>query len=261
VPASLKLQAELGDDLAVLFVESQGADDDKAEAFAWRQKWMGTQAMWTTERPFSVEGSGLPKFALLDVEGNLILSGNPLAMKKQIEEAIAAEIKKAKAPPAGTPPMLARPWATFVKGDIAAALAACDKLGTDVLLNEPARTLRNEMVARTEARLARAQWMADNGQASEALGQLEGLARDVKGAFELEPRVANELARLRAPERAAELEASRALSALQQKMIKDKPFEEANAKALAKLAQKHAGTKAGERAARLARLASLEPER
>ena len=257
MPASLKLQAEHGDDLAVLFVECQGADDDVAEAFAWRQKWMGTQAMWTTERPFAVEGNGLPKFALLDVEGNVLLSGNPLAMKKQIEEAIVAEIKKAKAPPSGTPAALAKAWTTFVKGDVAGALAACDKVGGGEL-GDAARTLRKEMVTRTEARLARAQWLGDNGHASEALALLEGLARDVKGAFELEPRVGNELAALRAPERAAELEASRALTALQQKMIKDKPFEEANAKALAKLAEKHAGTKAGERAARLARLARME---
>lgn len=257
MPASLKLQAELGDDLAVLFVECQGADDDKVEAFAWRQKWMGTAAMWTTERPFQVEGSGLPKFALLDTEGRLLLSGNPLAMKKQIEEAIAAEIKKAKAPPSGTPPALGKAWSTFLKGDVAAALEACDQLATDDFPEE-ARTLRNEMVARTEARLARAQWLGDNGQASEALALLEGLAKDVKGAFELEPRVANELARLRAPERAAEVEASKALAALRQKMAKDKPFDDASVRALTKLAEKHAGTKAAERAARLARLADLE---
>jgi len=51
VPASLKLQQEHGDALQVLFVEVQGADMEKTEAFAWRQKWMGTRAMWTTERP------------------------------------------------------------------------------------------------------------------------------------------------------------------------------------------------------------------
>ena len=89
MPASIKLQQQYGDDLQVLFVESQGASPEMAEAFAWRRRWMGTQAMWTTEAPLRVEGNTLPKFALLDTEGRLLLEGNPLGMKKQIEEAIA----------------------------------------------------------------------------------------------------------------------------------------------------------------------------
>jgi hypothetical protein len=257
VPASLELQEVHGDDLAVIFVECQGADDDTAEAFAWRQKWMGTAAMWTTERPMDPEGRGLPAFALLDVEGKLLLSGNPLAMKKEIEEAIASEVKRAKVPPTGTPPELAKVWASFVKGDVTAALAACDKFGEGEL-GEAAKSLRKEMIARTESRLARASWMGDNGYASDALARLGELAKDVKGNLDFEPKLTKELARLQAADRAAEIEASKSLAALQQKMLKDKPFEDSNAKALAKLAEKHAGTKAGERAARLARLAKLE---
>lgn len=262
MPASLKLQEEYGNDLAVLFVECQGADADTAEAFAWRMKWMATPAMWTTERPFDPEGRGLPAFALLDAEGTLLLSGNPLAMKKQIEETIAVEVKKAKAPPGGTPAALAKAWSTFAKGDVTGALEACDKLAVgEGELSEAVKALRKEMVARTESRLARAQWLGDNGYASDALALLGDLAKGVKGSFELESKVANELARLQAPDKASEVEAAKALAALQQKMAKDKPFEDANAKALAKLAERHAGTRAGERAARLARLAKLEPMR
>jgi hypothetical protein len=87
---------------------------------------------------------------------------------------------------------------------------------------------------------------------------LDGLSKGVAGRTELADKVAGELTRLRSAEMSAELEAAKALTALQQKMVKDKPFDEANAKALAKLAEKHAGTKAGERAARLAKMAKLE---
>jgi hypothetical protein len=263
VPASLKLQAEYGSDLAVLFVESQGAEADMAEAFAWRKKWMGTEAMWTTERPLEVEGNMLPKFALLDGEGKLLLSGNPLAMKKQIEEAIAAQVKQSKAAPAGTPEKLAKAWATFVKGDVTAALASVDALGTDASLREPAEALRKELLARTQTRIARARWLVDNGCVTEATSLLAALGKSVKGSGELEKAVQDELGRLAKPDPtlATEIEAAKALAAVEQKMLKDKPFEDANIKALGKVAEKHPGTKAGERAARLARLAKLEPER
>jgi hypothetical protein len=260
VPASIKLQQEYGDDLQVLFVEVQGADQETAEAFAWRQKWMGTRAMWTTERPLEVPGEGIPKFALLDTEGKLLLNGNPLDMKKKIEEAIADQVKKGKTAPTGTPGALAKTWARFVKGDVTGALAECDKLGTDAALAEAARALKAEMVARTERKIERGQWLASNGYVGEASELFAGLGKSVKGSSELEGKVASELTHLQTPDKAlaGEVEASKALAALQQKMIKDKPFEDGNVKALQKLAETHVGTKAAERAARLAKLASIE---
>jgi hypothetical protein len=261
VPASLALQRQYGSDLQVLFVEVQGADADTAEAFAWRQEWMGTAAMWSTERPLELEGTTIPKFALLDNDGNVLLSGNPLEQKKQIEEAVAAEVKKAKAPPAGTPAGLAKAWATFLKGDVTGALAACDALSHDASLGEAASTLRKELAARTDARLLRARWLIDNGYPSEAEAELAALTKAVKGCADFEESVAGQRARLALADAAPELEAAKALSSLQQRMLKNKPFEDANVKALAKLAEKHAGTKAAERAARLARLAKLEVAR
>jgi hypothetical protein len=260
VPASIKLQQEYGDARQVLFVEVQGASPEQSEAFAWRQKWMGTRAMWTTERPLEVAGNGIPKFALLDTEGKVLLDGNPLEKKKKIEEAIAEQVKKSTSAPAGTPDKLAKTWTRFAKGEVAAALAECDKLGADASLAEPAKTLRAEMVARTEAKIARGQWLVANGYVAEASDLFASLAKAVKGSADLEAKVSTELAHLQAPDKtlAAEVEASKALASLQQKMIKDKAFEDANVKALQKLAEKHAGTKAAERAARLAKLAAIE---
>jgi hypothetical protein len=261
VPASIKLQREYGSDLQVIFVESQGANSATAEAFAWRQKWMGTEAMWTTERPLEVEGNGLPQFALLDTEGNLLFSGNPLAKKKQIEESIAEQVEKAKDPPAGTPPKLAKAWATFVKGGVGAAIAECDKVGAaDAALAEAAKSLRAEMVARTDIKVARGKWMLDNGYVAEATDLLTALGKSVKGCSDFDAKIADELARLALPddELGAEAEASKALAALQKKMIDDKPFEEGHVKALARLAEKYAGTKAGARAARLVELSKIK---
>jgi hypothetical protein len=260
VPASLELQRQYPNDLQVLFVESQGADSATAEAFAWRQKWMDTAAMWTDEPPLQVEGNTLPKFALLDNEGQLLLSGNPLDMKKQIEEAIAAEIKKAKSPPQGTPAKLAKAWATFAKGEIGAAVAACDQLGaTDATLADAAKTLRAEMIARTEARVARGQWLIDNGFVEEGNNLLTSLGKTVKGCADLDDKIATQLARVLLPSKefAAEGQASKDLASLLKK-IREKPFEDGNVKSLGKLAEKHKGTKAGERAAHMVELAKIK---
>jgi hypothetical protein len=257
VPASIKLQQAYGDDLQVLFVECQGADIATAEAFAWRQKWMGTAAMWTTERPLDPEGSGLPAFALLDTEGKVLLKGNPLDKKKDIEEAIAAQVKKAKSAPEGTPAKLAKTWASFAKGNVGAAIAECDKLGAaDASLSEAAKTLRTEMVARTQARIARGKWLLDNGYGAEASELLGALGKAVKGCADFDGALPGD-----APDGkslGAEAEAAKALAALQQKMVKDKPFEDANLKALEKLAETHPGTKAAARATHLLELAKIK---
>jgi hypothetical protein len=86
------------------------------------------------------------------------------------------------------------------------------------------------------------------------------LNRSVKGCADLEPAVKTELARLTLPDETLvrQAEASKALAALEKKMLADEPFEDANVRALTKPAEKHAGTKAAARAARLAQLARIE---
>lgn len=263
MPASIKLQQEYGDDLQVLFVECQGADLATAEAFAWRQKWMGTQALWSCERPLDPEGKGLPAFALLDSEGKVLLKGNPLDKKKQIEEAIAAEVKKAKSAPASTPPKLAKAWATFVKGNIGVALAECDELGAaDASLTEAAKALHEQMAARARGRFARGKWLAENGYPAEARDMLLALGKGTLENVETEKEFIDLLARLLLLDDKPwpEAEAAKALASVQQKMLKGKPFEDANLKALEKLAEKHKGTKAAERAKHLLELAKLKTD-
>ena len=71
MPTSIKLQEEFGEDLQVIFVESQGADRAKMEGFALRKKWFGTTAMWTTERPFDSGSRGLPNYVLIGADGKV----------------------------------------------------------------------------------------------------------------------------------------------------------------------------------------------
>jgi thiol-disulfide isomerase/thioredoxin len=264
VPASIKMQRELGDDVQVIFAESQGANLEKVEAFAWRQKWFGTNAIWTNEHPTQVEGNTLPKFALLGIDGKVLLTGNPIEKEKQIEELVAAEIKKAKEPPAGTPAKLHDAWKSFVKGSIGAAIAECDKLaagaGADAALAESAKSLRALMVERTNVRVTRAKWLLDNGFVDEGNDKLAALGKAVKGCKDFDEAIAEQMTRVLLPDEAfkREMEAAKALAAIETKMRKDKPFDDANVKALAKLGEKFAGTKSGERAAHLSSLAAVK---
>jgi len=253
VPSALKLQEEFGDDLHVIFVECQGATRDQAEAFTWRMKWMGGRSMWTEERPFATVGNGLPETALVGSDGTILLQGYPGDMGKKIEEAIVAEIKKGKEAPEGTPSALKPVWKTFLKGDVAAALAECDKLGTD-----EAKAAREEFTTRTERRIARAKWLIDNGYLIDADSRVAQLAKDVKGVAELETKLAAETARLAEPERAAEREAAKSWSTFVTAVAKKKPFEAANVKKAEALAEKYSGTKTAERAARFGTLSKLK---
>ena len=77
MPASVKAQNTFGADLQVIFVECQGTSPDVAEAFAWKMKWMGNNAIWTNERVIPTVGRGLPEVALIGVDGTVLLQEFP----------------------------------------------------------------------------------------------------------------------------------------------------------------------------------------
>lgn len=96
MPTSIKAQESWGDELQVIFVECQGTPADTAEAFAWKMKWMGNQAMWTLDRVIPTVGQGLPEVALIGIDGTVLMQGYPGDFGKRLEETIASEVAKAK---------------------------------------------------------------------------------------------------------------------------------------------------------------------
>jgi hypothetical protein len=253
VPTALKLQEEFGDDLQVIFVECQGANRDQYEAFAWKMKWMGGRAMWTEERPFGKVANTLPETALVGVDGKILLQGNPGDLGSKLEEAIAAEVKKSKKAPDGTPSALTKAWSAWAKGDFADALAECDTVGTDA-----AKAAREQFTTRWKRSVARGKWLVDNGLAVEAEEHLGRLAKGAKGAADLEAEVAAEQARLAEPSRADEREASQAYDRFVGQVARKKPFDASNVRQAEGLAKKFAGTKVGERFERFVMLAAVK---
>ncbi len=260
MPASIKLQEEHADDLQVIFVESQGASRDKAAAFALRQKWFGTNAMWTDERPTKSPGRGLPAFVLLGNDGQILLSGNPLAQKGAIEDAIAAQLKLAKSAPQGTPSKLKKAWSELGKGNLAKALTAAEKVALnadDDDLLEAAESAIEVFTQRAESRLSRARAMMETGDYTFAEEQLDELTKSVKGHAALETRVAEARASLESDDLTVEREAAAALAKIERKMAgKGGPAKQLSS--LEKLAEKYPDTKAGARAGRYVQLIEMK---
>lgn len=253
MPASVKLQEQYGDDVQVLFVECQNTAKDVYEAFAWKQKWMGNGAMWTAERPIPTKGNGLPETALIGIDGTVLMQGHPGDFGKKLEEAVAAEIKKSKQAPAGTPKELEKAWTSFAKGDVAGAIAECDKLASDA-----AKEARETFVKRTEGRVERVKAMIAQGQISAAEKLLGTVEKSIKGNAELTAKTAVLRSQLASSELDKEREADKAYQSFVAKVAKEKPFEPANVKKAQAIAANFKGTKAAERAERFVALSAVK---
>lgn len=260
VPASLKLQDIYGDDLQVVFVESQAHPSDEVSAFALNQRWLGGRAMWTCEQPFATGFTMLPSFVLLGNDGLVLLKGNPLSMAKEIERQIAEQVKLRESPPAAAHASVRAAWAEFVKGHYAkafestraAALANTEDAPALQAIRETESTFRT----RIDARFARVQWALDNAQFERAAEELESLTKCAKDSPEFEKRARVLASALASDELGAEREAAKQLSRLSARFY-DSGGDSAVARELEQFAQSHPNTKSAARARELARLAEV----
>ena len=243
---------ELGDDVAVIFVESQGATDDYAEAFAYERGWMQSTAMWTTERPASTGLGTLPSFILLDVEGRVLMKGNTNSMKGRIEDAIEDQLKLVKKLPEDMPKALGKAWKALAERDFAKAVTELDKAADKAKDEAAVAALRARIDERIESEHVRLAYLVDEGLFVEALEAVDVLGERVEGLEEHTARVHEVAQRLESEELAPEVSAAEAFEKLAEKVRED--GIEDNRKKLVKFAEKHPGTKAAERARRLAKL-------
>lgn len=253
MPSSVKIQEQYGDDVQVIFVECQNTPKDVYEAFAWKSKWMGNGAWWTAERPMPTKGNGLPETALIGIDGTILMQGHPGNFGKKLEEAIAAEVKKSKSAPAGTPKALEGAWKAWAKGEIGAAIAECDKVG-----GADADKAKATFIARAEARIARAKWMIENGFLAAAEKDLEAVERAVKGHADLSAKISEQKAKLGGTELTNEREADKAFASFVAKVAKKKPFDAGSVREAEGLAKKFAGTKTAARIERFVALSKVE---
>jgi thiol-disulfide isomerase/thioredoxin len=250
VPGALKKLEEFGSDLEVLFIESQGHSREQLTAFGLTMKWFGRGGRWTTEAPFQTGSNGIPNYVLLDVNGKVLAKGNPLADEKTLHDLIAAQIEGKKSADDATPKAVAKALKDLAKGKSAAALAALEKLAADpdAELAAAASAALGQAQARIEARIARIEWAAANGEYASAGEQLKLAKKACEGLSDATKRLDAVAAQLSSPELAAEVDAEKKLQKLERSLFEEGPSA-AIASQLAKFAEKHQGTKAAERAA------------
>ncbi|MCA8980920.1 MAG: hypothetical protein H6831_06615 [Planctomycetes bacterium] len=242
MPNSIKMQAEYGDDVQVIFVECQGTTVPDTEKFILEHKWMGSTAMWTNERPFDAGMDGLPSYALLGVEGQVLEKGHHMA--SSTKELIEAEIEKAGDGPEDASKDIAKAWKSFSKGKLQKAIADAQKAGEKPEFAEEAQMTIAEFGKRTQARIDSAKWRIDNGYFSAAEDLLDELAKEVKGT-DYEADVASQAARLDDPALKPEIEAEEALERITSKLFEEGYDKKGKfQKSLEKFVEKYDGSKA-----------------
>ena len=243
---------ELGEDLAVIFVESQGADARRAESFAYQKGWMGRGAAWTRERPASTGLGYLPSFILLDIDGRVLMKGNTAAMKSAIEDAVEEQIDLADELPEGFERDFKKAWQALREGEWAEASERIEKEAEDEELAAQAAQLRERLTAALEREVATIEARVERGLLVEALERSERLVDAAEGLEEWHRRGVELVERLESEEFEAEMDAAEAFEKLYEKVCED--GIEDHARKLEKFAEKHPGTRAAERALHLFRL-------
>jgi len=254
VPASIKMQEELGDDVTVLFVESQGHTLDDAERMAYQKKWMNDRSIWTTEQPFQTGAKGLPNYALLGNDGTILAMGNPGSDHSKIEELITEQVKLAKKGAKGMSPTAAKANAEFEKGNFAAALKLLD--AAPEAEKAEADKLRHSLETRAKAKVARLDWYIGAGEFDKADKLLPILQKGMAGDEKLEASVKACADKLTSKELAQEREASKALAKVQ-KLIQGDGIGDVAVKQLNTVATKYPNTRAGKKASHLIDLSKM----
>jgi len=262
VPAAIKLQEEYGDAIQVVLVHSQNATPEQAVNVALKAKWLGNQAIWTSDYLFSSGGNGLPAFALLDADGKVVLKGNSNSMKGKIEEELERMLKEANGAPEGTPKAVAKAYTEMAKGNLAKAVAAAEKAKAKPGSKEPQAVIDAAdaallaVQANLESQLARSTWMLENGYPLDAEAKLKSLTKSVKGHETMAAQVAAVQAKLEAEEMQEIIKAAEALAKIESKLY-DSPKDEKAKKKLAEFASENADNPVGKRASKLVEVASV----
>jgi len=253
-------QRRWGEDLAVIFVESQGADMTKTEATALRWKWLGTRAMYTTEHPVNLGLVGTPMFALLSNEGTLLQKGVAemwgMALEgrvmDEIEAGIERQVELRRKGPADVPPKVSLAYGQFARGQVTQAFATLAQEAEA----EAVTRAREDFEQRLDLRLKEARWLLEQGRVLAFEEQLERLEQELPDRAEwsrYEALVAEKSAAGYAQER----EAHKDLIKLESRLY-DKGPKKPILRSLQNLAKQHAGTKSAERAERLVELAAIK---
>jgi hypothetical protein len=252
------MQEEFGDEIAVLFVEVQGADRAKMQKFALEKKWFGGDSMWTRERPFSTGMNGIPNFALLDAQGKVALSGYSNSMHSQIKDTLSELVKNSEKAPSHYSSSVTKAWKESSRGNYAKAITLAEKVmqkaaekdnADDV---ESAKEVLNLALEKADSKISQVRWLLDHGYAEKGKQLLAPLTKACKGVADLSASCLELADWLKSSSGKEELSASRGLQRLEGKLFEDP--KGSHRKGLLAFVEKNVGTLAASRASALAKI-------
>jgi ribosomal protein L18E len=251
---AMKMQEELGDDITILLVESQGHPADEVEKFIYGKKWVNDRSLWTIERPFDTGATGIPNYALLSNDGEVLSMGNPGSDHSKIVDLINEQLKIAKKGAKGMAPSCVKATADFEKGSYAAAIKSLD--AAPEAEKAAADKLKHSLETRAQAKVSRLDWYIDAAEFDKADKLLALLQKGVAGHEKLEPAVKDLATKLADKEMAQEREAGKALTKVL-KLVTGGGLDDVAVKQLKALSAKYPKTRAAKRADHLLAIAAV----
>ncbi len=250
MPQAIKHDLEMRDrGLVVILPECQGADLETLPAFLWKM-FPTMEARVSIERGTPVtRGNGLPASALIGVDGTLLWSGHPSSGAKQIDELTEVELKKMSTGWGATPEAKKARQQLYGKRNLAEAKKQIDALADD---NNEKVGLQQELATAFTWRKKAVQHLRDEGRLAEAKTMATALKKTASGVADWDAEVATLVAAFDGPEGQSELTQAKKVDGLLAR-VRDKKMKIADAiKPMRAIAKAAAGTKAGERAEKLA---------
>lgn len=262
MPAAVKLQEEYGDDIQVIFVESQNSGFGKSVGMATKSGWLGNQAIWTNNYLFSSPGRGLPSFTLLDGEGKVVLSGSSNSMHGQIVDNIERMIKAKGEGPEGVPSSVAKVYTDLAKGSYAKAATRAEKVlakpgsKDTAAVVAAAEAALAAVQARFDGQLARAEWLLANGFPLRSKELTESLMKGAKGNADLSDKATAFHTKLTSGDFKADFSAAKELAKIESALYEDGGSDKL-VKKLQELSSEAAGSPVAKRAEALVDIAKF----
>ena len=256
---AMKMQAEFGSDMQVIFVEVQGADRETMVSALLDRKWLGGSAIWTTERLFSTGMSGIPNYAVLDADGAVVMTGYSGRTGKLAEDKISELVKLRRKGRKDLPSSIAKLEVLVNKGDYQKALVGAAKLIAKPGSKDVEAVLAGAKMVQARAKdeiasaFARFDWMLGNGYPTLALELHKELSKELARMEDYSEQLGEMGATIASDVVKAELYAEKSFAKIKKSIDKD-GGDDKQRKKLLKLVAKHTGTAVAKRASFLANL-------
>ncbi len=254
MPHAIKLQQKYGaQGLKVILVHCQEYGD--LPAFMMR-KFPANEAMVTADNPVLIgttQGFGLPRAALVGVDGRVLCDGLRAKVGARIDKLIPKELARMRKG-WGAHPQLERARALlYGKGNLAGARKIVETFEASPENQADHSSLKEELLVRYDRLLKAVEYRIAEGAWSRAKAAGRSLAKGVRGVETWEKGVADVTEKLRQPSVSAEMVRDRRIAKVLRAIRKSGPKPK-HEKALWAIAGKNPESPTGARAKRLARL-------